>query len=200
MRPSFLGAHTVTVKLFQVDTLTGTQAEWVSGVQVSLRAENYDSASYHDTDWDGERTLTIPDDAVNPYFQWYKIGCDSGAASYDFAVAQAVVFIPIDCPQHNLTLTVYDEESWNGRTGRRLSDVAIRVDSPRYPYYFRSVESHTDSTGRIILQVPTGDYQVELSRPGCAPASTMLKNIAADRIEALFIYCPQAAEPAEHGR
>jgi len=196
------GAHTVTVKLFRVGTLIGESADWVSGVQVALRAENYASEGYRDTDWDGERTLRIADDAVNAYFQWYKIGCDGGAARYDMAAHDGTVYIPIDCPQHSLTIRVYDEESWNGRTGRLLPGVAMRVDSPRYPYYFRTVDVETDDNGETRLVLPPGDFQVELSKTDCVPATTMLRNVTADRVEPLFINCSAATirghdEPVE---
>lgn len=186
-------AHTVTVKLFRTGTMDGGQAEWVSGVQVALRAENYTDASYLDTDWDGEQTLTIPDDAVNPYFQWYKIDCPSGSALYD-TTHQGVVYIPIDCPQHRLTIDVYDEESWNGRTGRLMPGVSVRVDSPRYPYYFRTLSLQTDDNGRAELWLPRGDYQIELSRNDCRATTTMIRNVTADRVEPLFINCPDSTD------
>ena len=185
-------AHTVTVKLFRTGTMLGGEADWVSGVQVALRADNYIDAGYRDTDWDGEQKLSIPDDAVNPWFQWFKLDCDGGSALYDMTADQRIVYIPIDCPQHHLTLQVYDEESWNGRTGRLMSGVSVRVDSPRYPYYFRTVELQTDRNGQIELLVPAGDYQIELNRSDCARAATIIKNVAADRSEPLFIDCAES--------
>ena len=179
--------------------MLGGEADWVSGVQVALRADNYIDAGYRDTDWDGEQTLSIPDDAVNPWFQWFKLDCDGGSALYDMTADQRIVYIPIDCPQHHLTLQVYDEESWNGRTGRLMSGVSVRVDSPRYPYYFRTVELQTDRNGQIELLVPAGDYQIELNRSDCARAATIIKNVAADRSEPLFIDCAESTRTPVHG-